>query len=113
MRRNQHDQIEEFLQNGIEITSSSIDKSEAISAVAVRLGRKALVHLKVDTGMERIGVHWYNAEKFIGRTLELPNIVVKGVFSHLAKAESDRAFTDTQISASAHWSILWQRKTSS
>ncbi|OHD63296.1 MAG: alanine racemase [Spirochaetes bacterium RBG_13_51_14] len=92
------DQIEDFLRNDIEITSSSIEKSEAISSTAKRLGKTAVVHLKIDTGMERIGVHWYNAEKFISRTLELPGITVKGIFSHLAKAESDREFTDLQIS---------------
>ncbi|HOD15626.1 MAG TPA: alanine racemase [Spirochaetota bacterium] len=91
------DQIEDFLTHDIEITSSSIDKSEAISAVATRLGKTAAVHLKIDTGMERIGVHWYNAEKFINRTLDLPGIAVTGVFSHLAKAESDRVFTGEQI----------------
>ena len=91
------DQIEDFLMHDIEITSSSIDKSEAISSVAKRLGKTAKVHLKIDTGMERIGVHWYNAERFIERTLELSNIIVKGIFSHLAKAESDKEFTETQI----------------
>ncbi len=91
------DQIEDFLANDIEITSSSYDKSAAISAMAKRLGKTANVHLKIDTGMERIGVHWYNAESFIGRTLDLPGISVKGIFSHLARAESDRDFTDTQI----------------
>jgi alanine racemase len=92
------DQIEDFITNDIEITSSSIDKSSAISAAAKRLGRSASVHIKIDTGMERIGVHWYNAEKFINHTFDLPLIEVKGVFSHLAKAESDRDFTGTQIS---------------
>ncbi len=91
------DQVEEFLEHDIEITSSSYDKSAAISEVAVRLGRTAKVHLKIDTGMERIGVHWYNAESFIDRTLELPGISVKGIFSHLARAESDPGFTETQI----------------
>jgi alanine racemase len=91
------DQIEGFLQNDIEITSSSMEKSAAISGVAKRLGKTAFVHLKIDTGMERIGVHWYNAERFIQHALDLPNIRVKGVFSHLAKAESDQQFTDQQI----------------
>ena len=91
------DQIEDFINNDIEITSSSIDKSSAISAVAKRLGKTASVHIKIDTGMERIGVHWYNAEKFIGSTLDLPNVKVKGIFSHLAKAEADQAYTENQI----------------
>ncbi|MCX7984831.1 MAG: alanine racemase [Bacteroidetes bacterium] len=91
------DQIAEFIEHNIEITSSSIDKSQAINAVAHQLGKKAIVHLKIDTGMERIGVHWYNAEKFIDTTYNLDSIIVRGVFSHLAKAESDATFTEEQI----------------
>ncbi|MBN2158746.1 MAG: alanine racemase [Spirochaetes bacterium] len=91
------DQIEDFIKYDIEITSSSHDKSSAISSVAARMGATAKVHLKIDTGMERIGVHWYNAERFIERAIALPNIELRGVFSHLAKAESDRQFTNEQI----------------
>lgn len=91
------DQVQDFIDYNIEITSSSLDKSKAISNVAREMGKEARVHLKIDTGMERIGVHWYNAEKFIESTYELDNINVVGVFSHLAKAESDREFTKTQI----------------
>ena len=57
-----------------------------------------MVHLKIDTGMERIGVHWYNAERFIEKTYELESIRVKGIFSHLAKAESDAGCTSRQLS---------------
>jgi len=91
------EQIPRFIEHDVEITSSSPDKSRAIAAAARSMGRTALVHLKIDTGMERIGVHWYNAERFIGGTLELEGLKVKGVFSHLANAESDSALTETQI----------------
>jgi len=91
------DQVAQFLQHDIAITSSSVDKSRLISATAVAMGKTARVHLKIDTGMERIGVHWYNADTFIDTTLALPGIAVDGVFSHLAKADGDRAFTLEQI----------------
>ncbi|HNR89272.1 MAG TPA: alanine racemase [Spirochaetota bacterium] len=91
------DQIAEFLENDIEITSSSYNKSAAISAAAVRAGKDALVQLKIDTGMERIGVHWYNAPAFIEKTFSLPGVRVTGIFSHFAKSESDPAFTKTQL----------------
>lgn len=91
------EQIPEFIRHGVEITSSSLDKSRAVSEAAARLGATAKVHLKIDTGMERIGVHWYNAEKFIVESAGLPNLEITGLFSHLAKAESDREFTEEQI----------------
>ncbi|MGL4368741.1 MAG: alanine racemase, partial [Spirochaetota bacterium] len=49
------DQIPGFIENDIEINASSIDKARAVSQAAVRMGKTATVHLKIDTGMERIG----------------------------------------------------------
>ena len=92
------DQIAEFINHDIEITSSSIDKSMDIATVAKEMRKVALVHLKIDTGMERIGVHWYNAERFIEKSYELESIKIKGIFSHLAKAESDADCTTQQLS---------------
>ena len=91
------DQIVEFIAHDIEITSSSIDKSISIDAAAKEMHKVALVHLKIDTGMERIGVHWYNADRFIEKSYELDSIKIKGIFSHLAKAESDTDFTTQQL----------------
>jgi alanine racemase len=91
------EQIPDFLRHDIAITSSSIDKSRSISAAAVKMGKTARVHLKIDTGMERIGVHWYKADAFVDTTLALPGLAVEGVFSHLAKADADRRFTLEQI----------------
>jgi alanine racemase len=91
------DQVAEFITHDIEITSSSIDKSIGIAAVAKEMRKIALVHLKIDTGMERIGVHWYNAERFIEKSYELESIKIKGIFSHLAKAESDADCTTQQL----------------
>ncbi len=91
------DQIAEFINHDIEITSSSLDKSIAIAAVAKEMGKVAKVHLKIDTGMERIGVHWYNAERFIEKSYECESITIKGICSHLAKAESDPDCTIQQL----------------
>ena len=91
------DQISEFIKHDIEITSSSIDKSAAIAAVAKNMGKEAKVHLKIDTGMERIGVHWYHAEQFIEKSYEYGSITIKGICSHFAKAETDSEFTIQQL----------------
>lgn len=71
----------------------------ALSDAAVRLGRIASVHVKVDTGMGRIGVAPEQAVEF-GRTLSrLPGLSVDGVFTHFPSSdEADRAFTLSQIS---------------
>lgn len=91
------EQIPEFIKYDIDITTSSMDKTTAISQTAVSLGKKAKVHIKIDTGMERLGVHWYNSERFIEETYNSENIIVEGVFTHFAKSDNDKEFTEKQI----------------
>ncbi len=79
-------QVPKFLKYGLTITASSIEKLEQIQSAAEKLKVKAKVHLKIDTGMERIGVHYYNAENFIKTAFKMKNIEVEGIFSHFANS---------------------------
>ena len=81
-------QIPLFLRNDLTLTASSVDKLDAIEQCAASLGVRARVHLKIDTGMERIGVHWYSAEKLLEASLRCAHVDVEGIFSHLANADS-------------------------
>ncbi len=82
------EQIPLFLAHDLTLTASSVDKLLAVDACAAALGRKARVHLKIDTGMERIGVHWYHADRILDASLRCPNVEVEGIFSHFANADS-------------------------
>ena len=55
----------EFIRHDLDITVSSLDKLRQVEAAAEASGRKAGVHLKIDTGMERIGVHSYSCGPFV------------------------------------------------
>ncbi len=79
-------QVPLFLKNDLTLTASSIEKLDQIENAAASTGVKAKVHLKIDTGMERIGVHYYNAENFIKHAFKLKHIEVEGIFSHFANA---------------------------
>jgi alanine racemase len=46
------------------------------------------VHLKIDTGMERIGVHHYNAEGLLEAAARSPHVEVEGIYSHFANADA-------------------------
>lgn len=81
-------QIPHFLRHNLTLTASSIDKLDQIDQAAAQAGVRARVHLKIDTGMERIGVHYYNAAGFIERSLKCENIRVEGIFSHFANADA-------------------------
>jgi len=81
-------QIPRFLEHDLTLTASSVDKLRAVDACAGAMKRTATVHLKIDTGMERIGVHWYNAETLLEDALGCRNVRVEGIFTHLANADS-------------------------
>jgi alanine racemase len=80
-------QVAQFITHDLEITVSSLDKLRQVEAAAQALGRKAVIHLKIDTGMERIGVHSYSAKPFIEAGLASQWCVLKGIYSHLACAD--------------------------
>jgi alanine racemase len=65
-----------------------VDKLRLIDEAAGALGINARVHLKIDTGMERIGVHYYTAEKLLEESLKCKNCTVEGIYSHFANADS-------------------------
>lgn len=81
-------QVPLFLKHNLAITASSVDKLKQIDETALQMKMKATVHLKIDTGMERIGVHYYSAEKFLEAAYNCKNILVEGIFSHFANSES-------------------------
>ncbi len=82
------DQIPVFLRHGLALTASSIDKLRHIDETAREIGVTAKVHLKIDTGMERIGVHYYSAEGLLARAEECRHCLVEGIYSHFANADA-------------------------
>ena len=80
-------QIPLFVGHDLTLTASSVDKLHAIEECAVAMKRQARVHIKIDTGMERIGVHWYSAEKLLEATLACKQVEVEGIFSHFANSD--------------------------
>lgn len=80
-------QVAQYIANDLEITVSSLDKLHQVEAAAQALGRKAVVHLKIDTGMERIGVHSYSAGPFVEAAVASAWCEIKGIYSHLACAD--------------------------
>ena len=91
-------QATQLIAQDLEITVSSLDKLRQVEAAAESLGKKATIHLKIDTGMERIGVHSYHAGPFIEAAVASRWCTVKGVYSHLACSdEPDSPMTARQL----------------
>ena len=82
------DQIPQYLQHDLTLTASSVERLEQIDAVAASMGVRAKVHLKIDTGMERIGIHYYSAHLLQEAALKCDHVEVEGIYSHFANADS-------------------------
>ena len=95
-----NDQAEEYLAHNLIPTVSSLLKAEQVAAAAARRGTTAALHLKIDTGMERIGVHCANALTFVEAVLAMPGIRVEGIYSHFATADQrENTFVEEQLQA--------------
>ena len=92
--------IAEGIEKDISFSISSNEFVDSINSVAISLNKKANCHVKVDTGMSRIGVAYDNAVDFIKYVKTLSNINLAGVFSHLSSSddEEDDMYTQEQIS---------------
>ncbi len=75
-----------------------IDAAEEWNAQAVQANRIVKYHLKVDTGMGRLGVPFAELPEFVCALQRCPNLKLDGLMTHFAEAEAiDRAFTEAQI----------------
>ncbi len=82
------DQIPLFLKENLSFTASSVEKLQLIDEAAAALKVRAKVHLKIDTGMERIGVHYYSAGKLLEAALQCRHCDIEGIYSHFANADA-------------------------
>ncbi|MHB9036027.1 MAG: alanine racemase [Armatimonadota bacterium] len=93
-----NDAAESLVKYGITSTVCDISFAKSISNAAVRLGKTATCHIKVDTGMGRIGVRLEDAVDFVRAVAGLPSVMVEGLFTHFpCSDEQDRSFTLAQV----------------
>ncbi|MCI6061383.1 MAG: alanine racemase [Dorea sp.] len=101
------DQWEDMIENEIRMTVFTKEMAEEVSELAQRMGRKVYVHIKLDTGMGRLGfqITEENAD-IIAAISKLPNLVMEGMFTHFSKAdETDKTYTHEQINQ-----YLWMKR---
>ena len=103
-------QIPLFLRHDLTLTASSIDKLRQIDEVARDMGVIARVHLKIDTGMERIGVHYYSAHGLLERAADCRHAIVEGIYSHFANADAEDLGSARLQLARFHDVLQWYDK---
>lgn len=81
---------EDLIREDIAFTVFRMDMAQEISQLAVKLNHTAKVHVKVDTGMHRIGIRPdEEGVDFVCKLLDLPGICAEGIFTHLANADAE------------------------
>ncbi len=89
---------EALVRQGISITVTDLDMLPLLSDAACRVDRPALCHIKVDTGMGRIGFLPSELEPVLDRFFSFPGLTLAGIFTHFATADgADRSYMDRQF----------------
>lgn len=91
------ERLDEALTENISLTVWNAEQIEQASQAAGRTRQMAHLHLKVDTGMSRLGVQAQEAPALAQQLAAAPGVILEGIFTHFAKAdESDPATTNAQ-----------------
>lgn len=102
------EQREAMIRNEIRMACYTEEMAKETSEFAMKLGKKAYIHIKLDTGMSRIGF-LVNEEsaRSIERIAALPGLELEGLFTHFARSdEKEKSYTDRQMER-----YLWMRNT--
>lgn len=93
------DQYMEMLNHEIRMNVYTEEMAESISQMAAREGKTAYMHIKLDTGMARLGFDISEQSvEAVQRISEMKNVCMEGIFTHFAKAdETSKEFTKKQI----------------
>ena len=101
------EQFEEMIRQEIRMTVTNFELAQMASKQAEKMGKKAIFHIKIDTGMSRLGfaVNQESVEEII-RINKLEHIVMEGMFTHFSRAdEAEHSVTLEQMQA-----YLWMKE---
>lgn len=90
---------EEMVRNDVRIGIERYEDAEALSALAAKLGRDIPIHIRIDSGMGRLGYlpTEENADE-IARIFKLPGLIPEGIMTHFAIAdERKKNYTEVQL----------------
>lgn len=82
---------------GVTLSVSSLEKAREIAALSESLGRKTPVHIKVDTGMGRMGIPLRDAAGAIDQMTKFKGLLLDGIYTHFPTAEIEDSFREAQV----------------
>lgn len=89
-------EIRQAIETDVIPVISSIEEAEALSQAALRQQTKVRIHLKIDTGMGRLGCWHASALDLYSKLTELPGLAIDGICTHFSSADTDPEFTRIQ-----------------
>lgn len=90
-------QASELVQAGLTATVATKGCADLLEEAASRMRRRVTVHIKVDTGMGRLGLPPSEIPALADHVASLPHLELEGIFTHLACAECDDCMTSRQL----------------
>lgn len=99
--------VEAAVRAGWILTVCTASGAEAVARLAMKLGRRAKVHLKIDTGMSRWGVPAGEAAELAGRIVAHPALHLCGAYTHFACSERPDAVVNAEQNAAFAGSLHW------
>lgn len=90
-------QLEYYLKHNIDLTIGSVEALKAAEAIAAKFGKQFTVHLKVDTGMGRLGISPEEAFSLANAIHASKNLNLKGIYTHFSVSGEDKVFTRKQL----------------
>lgn len=91
------EEVEKAIENNISMSVSDLENVQYINEVAKSKNKIAKLHIKIDTGMTRLGFNKDNIIINFIKIINMENIKVEGIYTHLSCADSDEEYTDNQI----------------
>lgn len=90
--------FETAIEYDLSVAIASVEAAQAVIRAARQTGKKARCHVKLDSGMGRIGTRLSGIAKIMELLRADESIVLEGLFTHLSSVDSDAAYTDEQVS---------------
>lgn len=85
------------IKNNVTMSVSSFEEAAEISEVSESMIQKTAVHIKIDTGMGRLGIKSSEAIAEIGKIAQLPGLFLEGLYTHFPSAEKADGFAEKQL----------------
>lgn len=91
--------VRQAIRSNITLTLYDLDLAHAYNQAAREIGSKLRVHIKIDTGMGRLGVMARDAVQFFRRLSNMHHLELEGIYTHFSMADEDAKITAQQLKA--------------